>query len=121
MCGAQSPHPMRGVPWLSMYVLIQPASLSASCLCACLPVCAYLHALPRVVRGSRLLLNDGHPGTKPTVVLGISGKPEKMCNLELVERDEVIFQDALFQVDFSFPKQRRDYPETGLEHSAVFA
>ncbi|CAM9579254.1 unnamed protein product, partial [Hapterophycus canaliculatus] len=36
-----------------------------------------------------LLLNDGHPGAKPTVVLGISGKPQKMCNLELVERDEV--------------------------------
>ncbi|CAM9991783.1 unnamed protein product [Pylaiella littoralis] len=36
-----------------------------------------------------LLLNEGHPEAKPTVVLGISGKPEKMCNLELVRRDKV--------------------------------
>lgn len=40
-------------------------------------------------RTSRLLLNEGHPEAKPTVVLGISGKPEKMCNLELVRRDKV--------------------------------
>lgn len=40
-------------------------------------------------RESRLLLNEGHPKAKPTVVLGVSGKPEKMCNLELVQRDKV--------------------------------
>ncbi|CAM9162391.1 unnamed protein product [Ectocarpus sp. 12 AP-2014] len=36
-----------------------------------------------------LVLNEGHPEAQPTVVLGISGKPEKMCNLELVERDKI--------------------------------
>eukprot|EP00903_Cladosiphon_okamuranus_P015962 g14744.t1 len=36
-----------------------------------------------------LLLNEGHPEAKPTVVLGISGKPDKMCNLELIQRDKV--------------------------------
>lgn len=35
------------------------------------------------------MLNEGHTEAKPTVVLGISGKPEKMCNLELIQRDKV--------------------------------
>lgn len=38
----------------------------------------------------RLILNEGlHPNATPTVVLGISGKPEKMCNLDLIQRDKV--------------------------------
>ena len=37
----------------------------------------------------RLLMNEGRPEAVPTVVLGISGKPENMCNLELIQRDKV--------------------------------
>ncbi|CAM9770159.1 unnamed protein product [Choristocarpus tenellus] len=36
-----------------------------------------------------LLFNEGSLRGPPTVVLGISGKPEKMCNLDLVQRDKV--------------------------------
>ncbi|CAM9402569.1 unnamed protein product [Discosporangium mesarthrocarpum] len=36
-----------------------------------------------------LLYNEGSQNGPPTIVLGISGKPKKMCNLELVHRDEV--------------------------------
>ena len=37
--------------------------------------------------GSWCVMNEG--SLPPCVVLGISGKPEKLCNLPLVERDEI--------------------------------
>ncbi|KAG5177668.1 Biotin/lipoate A/B protein ligase family [Tribonema minus] len=33
--------------------------------------------------------SEGPPSDPPTVVLGISGKPERMCNLELVQQDGI--------------------------------
>ena len=37
--------------------------------------------------GNWCVLNEG--SLPPSIVLGISGKPEKLCNLALVERDDI--------------------------------
>ncbi|CAM9864619.1 unnamed protein product [Phaeothamnion confervicola] len=39
--------------------------------------------------GNWCLYNEGCPTEPPTVVLGISGKPERMCNLDAVRRDGI--------------------------------
>lgn len=93
------------------------------CVCLCLFVNLVVFCSSPAVGTNRLLLNDGHPGAKPTVVLGISGKPEKMCNLELVKRDEVKFPDTLQRRYFSLRKQTRprDRLASGLQYSAEFA